>query len=139
MSRKKRASLVPLLLLHRCTTDGCILPPFPEPLHGGGEPNRLGPGLAWTSDFSSPPPLSFPRVSNETSSRDFEGVARLAADQPINKITRLRFYRVDASSLLPSSSCSISLSRIYTFGAGVHILAVRQFLRVTNVLRIKLS
>lgn len=114
-----------------CCTDAQPMDAFfrRSPNHCTAEENRTDsdPASPGPRTLSSPPPLSFPRVSND-SSRDFEGVARLAADQPINKITRLRFYRVDASSLFPSS---ISLSRIYAFRAFVHILPVTQFLLYT--------
>lgn len=98
-----------------CCTDAQPMDAFfrRSPNHSMAEENRrterLQSGLAWTRLLLA---SLFPsRVSND-SSRDFEGVARLAADQPINKITRFRFYPVDAaSSLFYSFEYAISVSR----------------------------
>lgn len=83
LSRKKQArvrSLVRslLLLLHRCTTDGCILPSFPEPFDGGGEPKNQREetsACVWTwllSSLSLSPSLLCPPVcrTEERSSRE---------------------------------------------------------------------
>lgn len=64
LSPKKSARARALLLpLHRCTTDGCILPSFPEPFDGRGEPKNRETAVWPRLDPTSPRfSLSLPRV-----------------------------------------------------------------------------
>ena len=72
-SRRARARS---LLLHRCTTDGCILPSFPEPFDGGEEPKNqrretsASLQLASGPDFSSLSSLSLSLARVEQIARE---------------------------------------------------------------------